>query len=389
MKIAMRQSAVMLCLLLVIAAWAAEPAVTVTVRDMSHHKSDVAPHVGHDTVSQTATLNTGVITYGLMYNACWDAAHENGTGFLEGYLGMPQPTSANWYQGGFMGLKINGVDIGATRMSEIWVSEQGQRGNLKLLWDTPMAGVTVSFVCLPGDDRLLCGITLNPKTEIKSLSLRLLAYPSYFTYWNKRDGDRKLMTATQTYPQADGKPVSLTPADQWWLALYDTIFDPAKGEGDGGCAMAYVPEQVTAVKATVGSYGCPIEMEYKPDTKVIRLCFWDFNKRGNEESLTKLKLQVSPTLEMLRRFEYAPLALTQFDVPARLTAAKAQLGKLAGAEALTAKLEAQAAEVQALQKQVREGLSPTPAATEKALQEKLAGFEQSLWHVKFFVLISG
>ena len=153
--------------------------------------------------------------------------------------------------------------------------------------------------------------------------------------------------------------------------------------------MACVPEQVTAMKATVGSYAIPIELEYKPDTKVIRLCFWDFNKRGNDESLAKLKLQVAPTPEMLRAFEFAPLALTQFDVSAKMAAAKGQLGRLTGAETLTAKLEAQAAEVQALQKQVREGLSPTPAATEKALQEKLAGFEQLLWDVKFFVLING
>ena len=167
---------------------AAAPTVSVKLEPMSHSKSTVAPHVGHDCVRQYASLDTGTITYGLQYNACWDPAHANGTGFLEGYIGMPQPTSANWYGGGFMGLKINGVDLGASRMSDCWVSEQGARGNLKMFWDTPQAGVTASVVALPGDDRLFCGLTLNPKTDIKSLSLRLLAYPSYFTYWNKRDG---------------------------------------------------------------------------------------------------------------------------------------------------------------------------------------------------------
>jgi len=369
--------------------WAAEPSVTVSIQPLSHHPSDIPPHVGHDCVNQQASLNTGAITYGLQYSACWDKAHETGSGFLEGYLGMPQPSSANWYAGGFLGLKINGVDIGATRLSDLWIAEQGQRGNLKFFWDTPQAGVTISLVALPGDDRLFAGVVIHPKTEIKSLSLRLLSYPSYFTSWNKRDGDRKIMTATQTYPQADGKPLTLNPSSQWWLAVYDTIFDPDKGEGDGGAAVAFVPEQVTALTATVGSYACPLELEYKPDTRVIRLCFWDFNKHGNEESLTKLKATVGPTLELLKGFEFAPLALTQYEVGPKIAGAKGQLGNLPGGEGLLAKLTTQGEELQRLQKQVREGLSPTPAADEKTLQEKLAAFEQLLWDVRFFVLLNG
>lgn len=384
----MRYSLLFPALLLTLPLFAADGSVTVSVGQLSHRKSDVPPHVGHDCVNQQASLDTGAIKYGLQYTACWDPSHENGTGFLEGYLGMPLPTGANWYAGGFLGLKINGVDLGATRLSELWASEKGARGNLKLFWDTPQAGVTVSFVALPGDDRLFCGITLNPKTEIKSLSLRLMTYPSYFTYWNKRDGNRQLLTATQTYPQAEGKPVTLDPAAQWWFSLYDTIFDPAKGEGDGGGAACFVPEQLASLKVTVNSYGCPIEAELKPATRVIRLCLWDFDKHGNEESLTKLKAATGPTLELLKGMEFAPLALTQFEAAPKLTAAQEQLGKLPGSAALLAKLQAQAAEVQTLQKQVREGLSPTPAASEKALQEKLAAFEQLLWDVKFFVLLN-
>ncbi|MEI6501579.1 MAG: hypothetical protein WCP21_11225, partial [Armatimonadota bacterium] len=375
----MRILLISLAATLCVGLWAAEPSVSVAVRPMSHHSSDVPPHVGHDCVNQNASLSTGAITYELQYNACWDAAHEKGVGFLEGYLGMTQPTSANWYAGGFLGLKINGTDLGETRLSDLWIAEQGQRGNLKFFWDTPQAGVTISLVALPNDDRLFVGITLSPKTEIKTLDVRLLSYPSYFTYWNKRDGDRKLLTAMQTYPQADGKPLTLNPVGESWLALYDTIFDPAKGEGDGGCAVAFVPEQLTYLGATVGSYGCPVGAGIKPDTKVIRMCFWDFNKHGNEESLAKLKASVGPTLELLRSIEFAPLALTQYEVGPKIAGAKGQLGNLPGSEALLTKLTAQGDALQTLQREVREGLSPTPAATEKKLQEALAAFEQLLW----------
>lgn len=367
----------------------AQPTVTATLGELSHRPGTVAPHVGHDGVSQSGSLNTGSVTYTLQYNACWDQAHGTGSGTFEGYLGMPGPSSANWYHSGFLGLKINGLDLGATRLSDFWVAERGSRGSLKLYWDTPQAGVTVSFVALPGDDRLFCGIALNPRTEIRSLSLRLTSYPSYFTYWNKRDGDRKLTTALATYSQQDGKQLALQPSQEPWLALYDTVFDPAKGEGDGGCAVALLPEQVTALRATVGSYACPLELDYRPETRLIRLCFWDFNKHGNAESLAKLKGAAGPTLEQLRGFDFAPLALTGCDVTGRAAAAVAQLGKLPGAETLLGRLRTQSGELTALQQRVREGLSPTPAADESALLRKLTEFEQLLWEVKFFVLISG
>ena len=379
----------LLASLLVSPVWAAPPSVAVSLSELGHHPSDVPPHVGHDCVNQSGSLSTGAITYGLQYTACWDKAHDSGSGYLEGYIGMPQPSAANWYHSGFLGLKINGADLGAARLSDFWVAEQGQRGNLKMYWDSPQAGVTVSFVALAGDDRLFCGITLNPRQEIKTLSLRLQSYPSYFTYYNKRQGDRKLTTASATYGQEDGRQQALSPAEQWWLAFTDTIFDPARGEGDGGCAVLFLPEQVLGAKATVGSYACPVELEYKPQTRVIRLCLWDFNRRGNEESLTRLRAALGPTRELLGGLQFAPLALTEYDVTASLTAARTPLAPLVGSAELLARLEAQAAELLALQRQVREGLSPTPATAEKTLAQKLAAFEEALWAARFFVLLNG
>ncbi len=361
---------------------------TARVLPMSHRAGTAKGHEGHDAVSQEARLTTTGITYGLVYNSCWDDNHAPGGADGSAYLGMCQPTSANWYTSGFLRLKINGDDLGIARLADMWIAEQGRRAAVKMHFDHPRANVLISSLLHANDDRLFVVISLSPRAEITSLDLSLLSYPSYFTYWNKRDGDRKGLTAIQTYPQANGKQ-QLNPAAQWWTAFYDTIFDPAKGEGDGGCAVAFVPEQVSAAEVVVGSYACTMDLKIKPDTRQIRLCFWDFNKHPNREALTKLSATLPETLERLRSLSPLPLAITESDVAAQAATARAQLANIAGRQALEQKLTDQTAELTRLRQELLDNKSPDPAAAEKDLAEKLAAFEQLLWDVKFFVLING
>lgn len=370
-------------------AQAPPPEATARVASLSHSRATDGAHQGHDNVAQNASLSNGLITYGLLYNSCWDPSH--GPGGAEGgaYLGMPQPSSANWYHGGFLRLKINGDDLGTARLADWWAAESGRRASAKMHFAHARADVLISELLYPDDERLFVTIGLQPHGDITSLDLSLICYPSYFTYWNKRDGDRKAMTATETYPQADGKTISLSPATQWWTAFYDTIFDPAKGEGDGGCALAFVPEQIAAAEMVVGSYACTLDLKVKPGTRLVRLCFWDFNKRPNAEALAKLTAALPQTLEQLRGLDPLPLSLAEFDVATKAAAAKTTLGALAGREELEQKLTDQAAELTRLRQQLVDGKAADPAAAEKALQEQMAAFEQLLWDVKFFALING
>jgi hypothetical protein len=377
------------CLALAAAAHAQAPRAEARVQAMSHRTLPEGDHKGHDAVSQTAFLSNEAIRYGLVYTSCWDASHGPGGATGSAYLGMPSPTSANWYQGGFLRLKINGQDLGEAKLADLWIAEQGRRATLKFHFDHPQAAVLISTTLYAGDNRLFVNVGLSPKTEIKTLDLSLLSYPSYFTYWNKRDGDRKGMTSTATYPQADGKRIALDPAGQPWIAFTDTIFDPAKGEGDGGCAVAFVPEQVLSAEAVVGSYACTVDLKVKPDTRNLRLCFWDFNKQANQPALTALLGALPQTLEQLRAMDFLPLAISEYDVAAKAELARTQLGALPGREALTRKLADQSAELTRLRQELTDNKSINPAATEKALADKLAAFEQLLWDVKFFVLING
>lgn len=378
-----------LLVLLETAAISPPGGVAVRLSPMAHRSNEAKDHQGHESVSQSAALTNDAITYGLSYTSCWHASHAPGGAAGDTYLGMSQPTSANWYNGGFLRLKINGDDLGVARLKELWCAETGPRGTVKLHFDHPQAGVLISTLLFEQDDRLFVTIGLSPKTEVRSLSVSLLSYPSYFTYWNKREGDRKGMTATQTYPQADGKPVTLDPRAEWWVAFYDTIFDPAKGEGDGGCAAAWMPEQVTGAKIVVGSYACTADLTYKPDTRLLRLCFWDFNKQSNQSALARLAALLPQTREDLRILNPLPLAISGSDVEAKAAAARAQLAGIPGAGLLEQRLVQQTADIVRMRGELMEQQAADPATAEKELMEKLGAFEQLLWDVKFFVLIHG
>ncbi|MEN6548673.1 MAG: hypothetical protein ABFE07_21710, partial [Armatimonadia bacterium] len=84
-----------------------------------------------------------------------------------------------------------------------------------------------------------------------------------------------------------------------------------------------------------------------------------------------------------------PLAISRYDADLKVGTAKAQMGTLAGREELVKKLEAKAAEIATLKREVAEGKSKEPGAVERSLSERVKEFEGLLWDVKFFVLIHG
>lgn len=377
-----------LALLLVpVALFAQAPSVTVSLDALQLRRTNVPGHEGHETAVRDGHLRTGVINYDVRYCSCWDPAHAPGVGYLEGTIGLPGPSAANWYHGGFLHLFINGQNLGVTKLGDMWVSEQGSRGSLRMFWDTPAAAVLISFLTLAGDDRLFVQINLTPHTEIKELKLALQAYPSFFTYANRRPGDRKCLTATQTYDQ--GAKADLDVGRQSWLALYDTIFDPDKGEGDGGCAVLWRPEQMQAASLSLGDYGTTINLQCQPDVRQLRLVFWDFNRRGNATALRRLQEALPATQALLPTLDFAPLNLVKYQAGAARDQALKDLAPVKGGDVLAAKVRAAADQIIAEQQVVVAGSEASPAVAEKALADQIDRFNALLWDVRFFVLIHG
>ncbi|HID07671.1 MAG TPA: hypothetical protein EYP10_11065, partial [Armatimonadetes bacterium] len=222
-------------------------------------------HRGHVFMERAGTFTLGRYRYIVRYCACVDKAHAPYVAPLEGYIGMPEPSRANWYHSGFLFIRINGKDIGTTPLSSMLAVESGKRAMLDMTWHHKLADVRVRFVGLPNDDKMLVEITVERKAKITSIEVFARCYPSFFTAWYKRTGARRILTPTSLIKQ--GERVTLPAKQNWWLVYYDEVFDVARGEGDGPCAMLFIPEDAIDITLNCGSYAVDTTVRFRPTAR--------------------------------------------------------------------------------------------------------------------------
>ncbi len=288
---------------------------TVTVNDLGRREKTThyPRHEGHKFVEHTVNLDTGRVLYAIKYCACIDPAHKGRAAPLEGYIGMPRPTSCNWYHSGFLFVRINGVDIGTFFLKSMRVVESGERGAVDLFWDADPARVRVRFLALPGDDKLLCEIALQPKVEVKTFQIMARCYPSYFTAYHGVRGRRTLVTVKRKAHEGEKGPtkVEVEPSENW-LFVCDEVFDPAEGKGEGPCALLFLPEQVARARVELTNYPVSIILEMRPEVRLARLAFWEFPRTGNVEALRRLREEAPRTEKLLRQISFVPRTLLKF-----------------------------------------------------------------------------
>ena len=340
------------------------------------------PHAGKQRAEQAFTFALGETVYRTRYSVVVDPKQPGKAFPSEGYIGMTGPCSCNWYHGGFLFVRINGLDVGTTKLHGGMVAETGSRAIADLVWDAEPARVRVRLAGLPGDDKLLCEVALEPKQPIKDIRLLLRCYPSFFTAWHKRDGDRKIATPAATLNQ--GQRVEL-PADKHWYAVYyDTIFDVAKGEGEGPCAAMFLPEAVKTARFNVGSYGVDTELACRPDARSIRLAFWDFRKQANGPVLARFRRRAEGWAKQLRDFDFTPASVRDFDRKAAL----AELAALTRAPEVRKQLGKKA---DGYRKRI-EALVPTDGQPGILQQAELVGlisdYRDFLWELKVAALLA-
>ena len=362
-------------------AGVADGEVTVGVGKVTQRPASKAYPLGY--TQQTTTIATGKVRYGVLYAAAPDPKHKGRLLASEASFGMPLPSSANWYHGGFLFLRVNTDTINHYPIQSGAVIEQGRRGIADWVWNVPSSVVRVRVLAEENSDHLKVQILLRPKVKITRVAVSLRAYPSFFTSWHKRKGDRHVTTPTRDVKQ--GQHAKLVPKDDWYLFLYDTVFDVAKGEGDGPCAVMMLPEQVASAGVQVGSYCVPIELNVKPQQTEVRLAFWDFTGKANADALASLRSRAGALQRSLRETDFRSALLATFDV-ARERKRVAGYLKSGGkkAAALRAKADAALDAVARLCDAVRKG--------EWQLSGELAGkvraYGKILWDVKFFALLN-
>ena len=359
------------------------PAVIATSGKPRISSSYYDKHKGHRYERQTTTMDGGKIGYALHYRACVDECHGDRVGIVEGYIGLSAPCNANWYGGGFLKLKLNGEDVGSWRLADRRVTDQGERGACQYVWETPVATVRFRFILLPGARYLCAELAWTPKQPIERAEVNLLCFPSFFTTARNRTGERHVISNVKDVPQ--GKQFSIDPSRESYLFYCDSIFDVARGEGAGPCALWFDPEVVSGGRASVGSYGVGTLLKLRPEKNAVRLAFWEFPGASNDEALSALKDDVARISEDLPRLDTTPLALARLDASKKAGEMTAMLSELGSADSHLKDRIRGLLDVLS-KRQVATG-APAEWQAEVAVLDALPKLEEALWQLRIQALL--
>ena len=367
---------------------AGEPAGDVSVIDGG---SQVHPTIyectrGHKVENHLITLDSGAVKYGFRYSGCLDPSHGDQRPSAEGNFGMPAPSSANWYWGGFLYISVKGKEATRCPLSDLRVTERGRRGAFQILWAHPDADVGVRLMMLPGANHVMAHVVWKPRPQaaVTSVAARLVCYPSFFTTSRHRRGDRHCQTPR--IDKHEPETLKLQPDKDTYLYFYDTVFDVAKGEGDGPCAALVAPGAVQSGRVQIGDYAVTTQLTFKPEAGQARLAFYDFTGRKNAEAEAYLKAHAVEDLSRLVEADFRPEAVRQLQAD-RLKAEATRLLAAAADDAkpYQAKVEGFLARVAALKPSAEQG----DWKAEAELATVLADSADLFWKLRAMAVLNG
>ncbi len=347
-------------------------------------KASSRGHAGQVVRIREASFNLGTVNYRVKYNIIADPAHPDQVEPVEGYIGMPAPSPENWYDNGFLFIAVNGHDLGTVPLSSMVVSEQGKRGMVDMVWHHPIASVRARFAGLCGDDKLMVEIAIEPHQDIRSITVQARCYPSFFTTWYHRKGARRVKTPSKLIQE--GQTVTLEPTANWWLLYYDEVFDVAKGEGVGPCAMAFLPDEAEAVKVRVSDYAVDTTIRYGPSARRIRLAFWDMRGSKNADALAAFPQKAQKAREHLVGVDFTPQIIRSFDFGKRVREVQELLQTPDVPDELQAALGEQISALKRAEA-ARKSHAELDITAEEELLKSMATYESAYWELKLHRLL--
>lgn len=361
------------------------PLVAVQEREPTYRSGWREGHQSHKWEERSVMLDSGKVAYTIKYSSCVDPSHPGVRVNEEGYIGMPTPCTANWYHGGFFFVRVNGQEIGESPLLDMRATERGERGACQLVWENAEARVRVQFLVTGGSERLLCQVTCLPKEgkKIDALEILCRCYPSYFTSHNRRQGDRTLIT-----PRTEGHEpatVTLEPAADTYLFYQDGVFDVAKGEGEGPCAMLFLPDEIASGTVELTNYPVNTVLQAAPGVRRLRFAFWDFQGRTNADAAGFLKQHGAAVRDELRALDFRPPLLAAFDAGAIPGEMKALLAAAAAdGERLRPDAEALVAKLLDIKLRAEQG----DWAAEAEFAQQFADYEALRWKLRIYGLLN-
>ncbi|MGD9495544.1 MAG: hypothetical protein AB7Y46_04440 [Armatimonadota bacterium] len=383
------RAAVAACILLLpVSGWAQDERarVDLSLGAPTERRLTSEEHRGHLFRERAANFSLAGITYTIAWKACVDPAHGGQVAPIEGYIGMPRPCSCNWYHSGFLFIRLNGRDIGTTPLSSMTAVERGERAILDLVWHDEAANVRARFVGLPAHDCLLCEVAIEPVQAITSVGIELRCYPSFFTSWHKRDGARRIRTPSQLVEQ--GPTVRGPLADNWWAVYYDEVFDVAKGEGEGPCSMLVLPTEGAEVLFAPGDYAVTTTLSFPPDTRRVRMAFWDHKGMTNAAAVEHVAGQAEAVRALLQSSDFTPAAVAGFDAEAAREQVLAALASEAARAALAQQIEQMQSWLEAYGPARGAEAGELGVAAEEELLRMVDTYNSFKWELKLIELLT-
>jgi hypothetical protein len=233
------------------------------------------------------TLKSGRFTYEIRH----DRKSGNGT------IGLSLPTTCNWYQSGMMHLLLDGKRVELLPANgETVQTVSGRKGMVRLAWENEQAKLQMTFVLIAGQDRLYLEMLLQPKGELREVAVDFTNYVSGFNHAPQH----VLWTPARVLDQPGRQDLDV--ANESAVFFSDATLDPETNPGAAGpSAFVFDATQIVSTFVNVGGYGVGGRITFKPDTRRLRFCLWEFPSRGNAEALEAFKGLYAQAAEEMRQ----------------------------------------------------------------------------------------
>jgi len=357
-------------------------AVTITVDPVTSHQSD-------PTTRYRGRLfriqNPGGTDYTLSHNAHQRKQPDGTWKIVSSGVGMPAPSYANWYHGGFLQIKANGKTVQDVE-PRVEVSESGSQGVLDFTWDHSLALVRVRFIAQPAGDHLLMEVRWEPKQPLNAFSIHLGCYPQgYAVAEPERLSDVKLQrcvtTPARDIPQVRTVTLDL-PSDRWLLYHDRTLEKTRAGNSfSGPCGLMLLPEDVEQARLTVGGYQVDTVVDGRVKSGRMRLALFDFAGKRHAQAGKTITDSAAALLARMRTGSWLPAAIGRFDAAAQRRRVAALAKELSPKGA--ARTDALGRQIDLIETR-RTGLAKAPRAieAERNLRTALTQYRRQFWQAE-------
>lgn len=201
----------------------------------------------HQTARETiVSLATGEATYRLQYDCAVDEQGQRlpfGGPLSE--LGMPAPAEANWYDGGFIDVLLDGQGLARVPATITPLPQPPGSAAVRVTWPHPAGTVTLTFHVYAFDPVLYATLELPAAAQRQ---VKLLCYPNSFGL----PRDRWLTTPRRDIQHRDNLRETLAAAERDWVLYSDRAADMVQAPTTGPCALVLLPDQWSSAVLAMG-----------------------------------------------------------------------------------------------------------------------------------------